>query len=154
MKTAIDMLQEKGNKIFAVDPDTTIYEALHIMVENNIGAILVQNGDEIVGIWTERDLARNSLQAGFDTKVARIGDYMSTHLKKTTDDTTCYAMLDKFLGMRLRHLVVEKDGKFSGLLSIGDVIKAALVERTTELEKLNEMVKWDYYEDWRWKKKD
>lgn len=154
MKTANDMLQEKGKKVFAVAKDNTIYEALHIMVENNIGAILIQEGEEIVGIWTERDLARNSLQAGFDPKIAKVGDYMSTNLKKTADDTTCYAMLDKFLGMRLRHLVVEKDGKFSGLLSVGDVIKAALVEKTTELEKLNKMVKWDYYEDWRWKKKD
>ncbi len=154
MKTAIEMLQEKGNKIYSVPPETTIYDALRIMADNNIGAMLIEESGTISGIWTERDLVRNSLQAGFDTKTAKIGDYMITNLKKTPDDATCYALLDKFLGMRLRHLLVEKDGKLVGLLSVGDVIKAALVQKSTELDKLNAIVKWDYYEDWRWKTND
>lgn len=154
MKTALDMLQEKGNKIFSVPPETTIYDALKIMRDNNIGAMLVKDEGGIAGIWTERDLVRNSLLAGFDVKTAKIGDYMTTSLKKTADDATCYALLDKFLGMRLRHLLVEKDGELVGLLSIGDVIKAALVQKSTELDKLNAIVKWDYYEDWRWKADD
>ena len=154
MKTALDMLQEKGNKIFSVPPDTTIYEALNVMRDHNIGAMLVKENGNIAGIWTERDLVRNSLLAGFDPKTAKIGDYITTNLKKTADDATCYALLDKFLGMRLRHLLVEKDGELIGLLSIGDVIKAALVQKSTELDKLNAIVKWDYYEDWRWKAVD
>ena len=58
--------------------------------------------------------------------------------------------MDKFLGLRLRHLPVEKEGEFIGLLSVGDVLKASLHEKTEELEKLNGMVSWDYYEEWRW----
>ena len=58
--------------------------------------------------------------------------------------------MDKFIGLRLRHLPVEKEGEFIGLLSVGDVLKASLHEKTEELEKLNGMVSWDYYEEWRW----
>ncbi|KAA3609264.1 MAG: CBS domain-containing protein [Calditrichaeota bacterium] len=154
MKTAREMLLEKGNEIIAVSPDATLYDAIQVMIDHNIGAVLIKDGEKITGIWTERDLVRNSVQAGFNPKTAKIGDYMVTNLKKTSGDTTCMAMMDKFLGMRLRHLLVEEQGKITGLISIGDVIKGSLMEKTAELEALNKMVKWDYYENWRWKRKD
>ena len=58
---------------------------------------------------------------------------------------------DKFLGLKLRHLLIEKEGKYIGLLSIGDVIKASIQEKDQELKNLNAMVSWEYYENWRWK---
>ena len=154
MKTAAEMLFEKGGSIVTVPSTTTIVEALHIMVDHSIGAVVIKDDNQVKGIWTERDLMRNTLQAGFNPQTAKIGDYMTTNLKAVSSDSTCFMLLDKFLGLRLRHLLIEKDGEYIGMLSIGDVIKANLVEKTKELEKLNEMISWDYYEDWRWKNED
>ncbi len=80
MKTAEEILQEKARDIISVTPDTTIEEALQLMSYHKIGAILIKEGEHIVGIWTERDLMRNVLSPGFDIRQARIGDYMTTNL--------------------------------------------------------------------------
>lgn len=153
MKTAAEILQDKDSHLISVAPDTSIIEALRIMIKNHIGGILIQEGDDIVGIWTERDLMRNSITANFDVKTAKIKDYMTTGLLCAPHTDTVYQLLDKFLGMRLRHLLIKKDGQYIGLLSIGDVIKATLQEKDIELQELNAMKSWEYYEDWKWRKK-
>lgn len=153
MKTAAELLQEKGNEIFSVPPDSTIYDALQLMNKNNIGAMLVEEDGNIIGIWTERDLTRNILRDGFDIRKTKIKDVMISDLIKVPHDCTTYKMMDIFLGKRLRHLLVEKEGKFIGLLSIGDVIKANLMAKSQELEELNKIVSFEYYSNWRWKKK-
>lgn len=151
MKTAEDILNEKGRDIISVPVDATVMDALRVMNEHKIGAIVVQDGDEYVGIWTERDLLEDSLKDGFDLRTARIRDCMTTGLKSAPHDATCFALSDKFLGIRLRHLLIERDGRYVGLISTGDVIKANLMEKTRELRQLNAMVGWEYYENWRWK---
>jgi CBS domain-containing protein len=153
MKTAEDILRDKEIDIISVTPDTTIIEAIRIMLKNQIGAILVKEGDKIIGIWTERDLMRNIVSAGFDPNTAKIGDYMTTGIKSAPITDTVYMLKDKFLGLRLRHLVIEKEGQYVGLLSTGDVIKTSLQEKDQELHKLNAIVSWEYYENWRWRKK-
>ncbi|MBZ0179877.1 MAG: CBS domain-containing protein [Melioribacteraceae bacterium] len=153
MKTAAELLQEKGNEIFSVPPDSTIYDALQLMNKNNIGAMLVEEDGNIIGIWTERDLTRNMLRDGFDIRKTKIKDVMISDLIKVPHDCTTYKMMDIFLGKRLRHLLVEKEGKFIGLLSTGDVIKANLMAKSQELEELNKIVSFEYYSNWRWKKK-
>jgi signal-transduction protein with cAMP-binding, CBS, and nucleotidyltransferase domain len=78
---------------------------------------------------------------------------MSTGLKSATHTDTVYMLKDKFLGLRLRHLLIEKEGKYIGLLSTGDIIKASLREKDLELKDLNAIVSWEYYENWRWRKR-
>ncbi|MFT5378303.1 MAG: CBS domain-containing protein [Candidatus Latescibacterota bacterium] len=150
MQTAEDIVRMKNNEIISVSPQATIAEALQIMVTHKIGAILVFDAGLIAGIWTERDLMRNTLLEGFDPQQARLGDYMVKEVTFASYNETIYELMDKFLGLRLRHLPVEKEGELIGLLSIGDVLKASLYEKTKELEKLNGMVSWAYYEEWRW----
>ncbi len=153
MLTAGEILEKKGHDIISVSPESTIYEALKIMLGKNIGAILVKDGENYVGIWTERDLMRNVMDENFNPRTEKVKDHMVTGLKYASHSDNCYQLLDKFLGMRLRHLLIEKNGKFIGLLSAGDVNKALLMEKTKEIERLNQMVSWRYYEDWKWKKK-
>ncbi|MGD8779262.1 MAG: CBS domain-containing protein [Ignavibacteria bacterium] len=153
MKTAEEMLKDKSLGMITVPKDSTIHEAIKIMNENKIGAILVKDGEDIVGIWTERDLLRNSMDDAFDRKTAKISDYMSTELKFVQHNETVYQLHDKFLGMRLRHLLVEKGGKYIGMISTGDVMKTVLNEKEKELKALNAMTSWEYYDNWRWSKK-
>lgn len=154
MKTAEDILMEKNRDMICVSPETTIHDALQTMVEYKIGAILVKDGEDLVGIWTERDLMRNVLEQGFDVRTARIGDYMTRGLLSVPHTADIYTMKDRFLGKRLRHLLVERDGKFIGMVSAGDVMKAALADKSEELDNLNAAVNFDYYENWKWKKKN
>jgi signal-transduction protein with cAMP-binding, CBS, and nucleotidyltransferase domain len=151
--TAADILETKGGSIISVDIDATVADALHIMIEKKIGAILIKEGDEIKGIWTERDLMKNVITDGFYSKTTKIKDVMTTNLISVPHTASLYQLMDKCLGMRLRHLLVEKDGKYIGLLSAGDITRAHLVEKSTELEELNKMANWDYYENWKFSKK-
>ena len=153
MRTAEQIVRDKDRRLIAVSPDATIAEALRLMIDNQIGAMLIKESDQIVGIWTERDLLRNTMTAGFYPETARIGDYMSRGLPSAPHDDSCFQLLDKFLGLRRRHLLIKKDDQYLGLLSIGDVIKSCLQAKDEELRKLNAFVSWEYYENWRWRKK-
>ena len=149
MKTAEDVLRGKGCEIISVPPDATVSDAVKLMVGNKVGAVLVKEGETYIGIWTERDLMRNTTLSDFNPSTAVISEYMETGLKSCDATETVYQLMDKFLGLRLRHLLVEREGEYIGLLSIGDVIKASLRLRTAELEQLNEAVNWEYYADWK-----
>jgi len=150
MKTAKEMVEEKGGEIVCVPMGTTVFEALQKMCRRKVGAILVLRNDDVAGIWTERDLLIHIVDADFDPKTALIENYMTTDLFFARHDETLYNLMDKFLGLRIRHLPVSENGEFIGLLSSGDVMKAAISAKNTELEKLNDMVSWEYYENWRW----
>ncbi|UCH92502.1 MAG: CBS domain-containing protein [Candidatus Aminicenantes bacterium] len=152
MRTAEEILKHKGIDMISVDHDTPVCEALEVMNEKRIGAILVKQNDDIVGIWTERDLMKDCLGEGFDPKKGKVRDFMSANLQTAKHDANVYELMDKFLGKRMRHLLVEKDGKYIGILSSGDVMRATLSEKDDELKRLNAMVSWDYYENWKWEK--
>lgn len=150
MKTALEILNCKDDCVIYVDENATIHEALRLMNANHIGSMVVKKGDDMVGIWTERDLVNNANEEGFNPKSAKVSDKMSSPVKSVPHTATTYEIMDTILGLRLRHLGVEKDGKVVGILSAGDVMRAALVEKNDELKKLNSMVSWEYYEKWNW----
>ena len=150
MKTAKEMVQEKGGEIVCVPVGTTVFEALQKMCRHKVGAILVLRNDDVAGIWTERDLLIHIVEADFDPRTALIEDYMTTDLVFARHHETLYNLMDKFLWLRIRHLPVKENDEFIGLLSSGDVMKAPISAKSAELEKLNDMVGWEYYENWRW----
>jgi signal-transduction protein with cAMP-binding, CBS, and nucleotidyltransferase domain len=151
MKTANDMLTEKGSDILCVPEGTAVLDALKQMNARKVGAILVTRDGKPSGIWTERDLMRNILDAAFDPETTRIEDVMTRDLISASHTDTVYNLMDKFLGLRVRHLLVEKAGETIGMISSGDVMKASIQEKDEELKQLNSMVGWDYYENWRWR---
>lgn len=153
MITAAEILENKGGKVISVDIEATVAEALQTMLQNKIGAILIQEGEVIKGIWTERDLMKNVVTEGFYSKTTKIKDVMTTKLISSPHTENIYRMMDKCLGMRLRHLLIEKDGQYIGLLSTGDLTRAHLMIKTAELEELNKIADMDYYENWKWNKK-
>jgi len=150
MKFAGDLLEGKNADMIAARADQTVLEVLRIMVEKNIGAILVKENDQIVGIWTEKDFVRNSLQAGFDPRTSRIGDYMTTTLHKASVMTPIPRLQEMYLGLYTRYVMIEKDGQYVGLLSIGDVLRANLLAKDREIKDLNALASWEYYENWGW----
>ena len=137
--TAEDIVAEKGSQIISVAPETTIFDALKLMVESKIGAIMVKEGEIYIGIWTERDLMRNTISEGFDPKTAKVGDYMTKELLYVPHDASVYKIKDKFLGKRVRRMLVARRDQYIGLLTVGDVIRASLQEREKEVKKLGDL---------------
>jgi len=149
MKTAQDILQEKkAPEMVTISVNATIYDAIGRMVENKIGAMLVTRGNEIIGIWTERDYLRNTLEPGFDPRSARICDFMNTDLIAAAHDTPIIKLQEKFLGLYIRHILIKKESKYIGMLSVGDVMRATLLEKDEEIRNLNKIASWEYYENW------
>jgi signal-transduction protein with cAMP-binding, CBS, and nucleotidyltransferase domain len=151
MKIAEDLICDKNRDIVSVPVTATVGEAVALMEKENVGCLLVKSDGGIVGIWTERDLARDLAIDGFGIESARIGDYMSHPVISCEWNESVYNLMDKFLGLRVRHLLVEKDGESLGLLSAGDVMKAAIREKDRELSQAHSDLSWDYYEAWKHK---
>jgi signal-transduction protein with cAMP-binding, CBS, and nucleotidyltransferase domain len=153
MKTAGDILNDKKRDMVTVRPEQTIREALERMQVHRIGAVLVKRGEKIVGIWSERDLARDILKRGFDIDTAIVENYMSTRLYTAPEDTPILKLQEMFLGLFIRHILITHRRKTVGLLSIGDVMRASLLEKETQIRDLNAMASWEYYENWGWDRK-
>jgi signal-transduction protein with cAMP-binding, CBS, and nucleotidyltransferase domain len=153
MRTAEDILTEKKRDPVWVRKDQSVFDAIQLMVEHAIGAILVKAGDRFIGIFTERDLLRNIALPGFNPKTAMVSDVMSSPLYCGTHDMTLLKLHEKFLGLFIRHLMIEKDGQQIGLISSGDVMRASLLEKDNQIKALNEIASWEYYEDWGWDRK-
>ena len=150
MKTAGEILKEKKREMVCISSDKTIRDAIRLMNDNNIGAILVKEKDQIVGIWTERDLLHNMNLPEFNPDTDLIGDHMTTGLHKISNDTSILRINEMFLGLFIRHILVEKDGIYIGVLSIGDVLRASLIEQDRQIKSLNKIASWEYYENWGW----
>lgn len=153
MQTAEDILKEKKRDMITASPDQTVRAVLEIMHADRIGAMLVKRADRIVGIWTERDLARDILTPGFDIDTAKVGDHMTTKLYTAPHDTPILKLQEMFLGLFVRHILIVQKRKTVGLLSIGDVLRASLLEKDHQIRELTAVASWEYYENWGWDRK-
>ena len=132
-----------------VSTEATVYQAVKIMTQNRVGSIVIVDEGRIVGIWTERDLMYRVLAEDFDPKTELVSSSMTRHLISANIDEQAIQLYDKFLGRRIRHLLIEDNGEYVGILSVGDVMRANLQQSTEEYRELNEMVSLEYYENWK-----
>lgn len=132
MATVEYLLKQKGNLVYTVTPDDTVLDALKIMAEQNIGAVLVMEGAQVVGIFSERDYARRGILMG-NSEMTRIRDVMSTTVYFIGPEESCGAILARMTEKHIRHLPVIKDGKVVGVISIGDVVKAIIDEKQSTI---------------------
>lgn len=153
MKTAEDIVREKGSEVVSVTKTQTVAEAIELMNTHRVGAILVREGGDMVGIWTERDYLRNSSDPSFDPRSAKVAERMSSPLRFARHDATLTQLEEMILGLYVRHLPVEKDGQFIGMVSVGDVLRANLLEKDRQIKELNSIASWQYYENWGWDRK-
>ncbi|HWU82537.1 MAG TPA: CBS domain-containing protein [Methylophilaceae bacterium] len=126
MKTVSQLLETKGHQIYSVAPDSLVYDALLLMAEHHIGALLVMRGDELVGIFSERDYAREVVIKGRTSATTAVQDIMSTKLITVSPENTVEECMNLMSGKRIRHLPVIDHGKVVGLLSIGDLVQATI----------------------------
>jgi signal-transduction protein with cAMP-binding, CBS, and nucleotidyltransferase domain len=151
MNIAEDLIKDKNRELVSVPSSTTINEAVSLMAKENVGCLLVSAADKIEGIWTERDLVHNIAEHGFAIGSDTIDKYMSSPVRSCKWNESVYSLMDTFLGLRIRHVLVEKDGEYIGLLSSGDVMKSAIRAKDHDLAQANANLSWDYYEEWMYK---
>ncbi|BAI80903.1 signal transduction protein [Deferribacter desulfuricans SSM1] len=145
MQTTVkDILAKKGNQIFTVSADSTVYDALKVMADNNIGSVLVMDGDKMVGIFTERDYARKLILKGKYSKDTPIKEVMTEKVISIKPEATTEACLALMTEKRIRHLPVMQDGKVIGLISIGDVVKQIIEDRESYIRDLERFITGDY----------
>jgi CBS domain-containing protein len=140
MKTVRDVLGNKGGQIWSVRPDNTVYEALQLMAEKEIGAVLVMEGEKPVGILSERDYARQVILKGRASKDTPVREIMSTKLVYVRPEQTVEDCMALMTDKRIRHLPVLVEGKLEGVLSIGDIVKAVISEKQFLIEQLENYI--------------
>ena len=125
-KTVGSILKTKGNQVWSVGPDTSVFDALALMGEKNLGAVLVLEGGKIAGIFSERDYARKIILKGKASKDTPVRDIMTPRILCVTPATTVDQCLALMTGKRVRHLPVCDGDRLEGMISIGDVVKEVI----------------------------
>jgi CBS domain-containing protein len=139
-KTVAAILRSKGYDIYYVSPDATVFEALKIMADNGVGALLVLDGEKLVGIMSERDYARKVILLGKSSREAKVREIMSDKVFYVQPHRTADECMALMINKRIRHLPVIDDGKLKGVISIGDVVKAVIDEKEFVIEQLEEYI--------------
>jgi len=147
MQTVKDLLKERKKEIFSVQPKATVFEALKIMGEKEIGSVMVidQKG-KVIGILSERDYARKVILKGKTSRETLVEEIMTPFDKMYTvkPETSVEDCMVVITGKRVRHLPVFDGDKFVGLVSIGDVVKSMLIARDSMIEHLSDYISGKY----------
>ena len=140
MGTVNTILKAKGNTTFTIIPDTMVYNALEIMVEKNVSALLVMENEKLAGIFTERDYARKVILKGKSSKETMIGEIMTRDLITVSLNTSIDSCMRLMTGKHIRHLPVVDNGQLLGIISIGDVVKYIIEEQKFIIENMEHYI--------------
>jgi CBS domain-containing protein len=136
MRTIKQILKQKGEEIWSIGPDATVFEALQLMAAKDVGALLVMDGSKPVGVFSERDYARKVILKEKSSRETSVREIMSAHLISITPDQTNEQGLALMTARRIRHLPVIAGKKLVGFISIGDLVKSIMDEQKVAIDKL------------------
>ena len=136
MKTVAQLLDEKGRDIIAVRPTDTVMGALSLMSQKNVGALLVMDGDTLVGIFSERDYARKMILYGSGSATAKVSDLMTAQVIHARPEQTLDECMAIMTEKRFRHMPVLDGGKVIGVISATDLIRQTISAQDYAAEQL------------------
>lgn len=140
MRTVRQLLDAKPAEILSITPDAPVIEALRRMAEHEVGALLVMEGPELVGIVSERDYARKVVLLGRASKDTPVREIMTAQVRTVSPSDTVEHCMQLMTDRRIRHLPVLDGGRVVGVLSIGDLVKAVIEEQQQTLEQLQRYI--------------
>jgi len=140
MSTVRDMLKVKGGQVWSISPETTVLEALTLMAEKNVGALVVLHEEKLVGIISERDFARAIAKLGRCLIEVPVRDYMTKEVITAIPDTTTEECMELMSAKKIRHLPVQLGDKLVGLISIGDVVKEVISTKESHIHTLENYI--------------
>lgn len=139
-----DLLKSKSQEIQSVSPDATVYDALKLMSEKEIGALIVMEGEKVVGIISERDYARKIILRGKTSKETLVREIMTSDLIKVKPENSVEECMILMTGKHVRHLPVFDQEKFVGIISIGDVVKSIISKQEMLIDQLSNYISGRY----------
>jgi len=136
MQTVRDILKAKGTDVWSVEPNATVFEALQRMAEREVGALVVMQGTQIVGLMSERDYARKIILHGRASPTTLVKEIMTSPVMYIHLDQAIEECMSLMTEKRMRHLPVIENGKLVGLISIGDIVKSIITDQQFIIEQL------------------
>jgi CBS domain-containing protein len=140
MKLVKHIIDTKGNEIWHIAPDNSVLDAIKLMAEKGIGALLVMENENLVGIVSERDYARKVILQGKSSRETPVSEIMTAEVFSTEPLETVEDCMKLMTDKRIRHLPVLENEKVVGVLSIGDLVKAIIAEREFTIRQLENYI--------------
>jgi CBS domain-containing protein len=140
MKKIRNILENKGHQVYSVNPQTSVYDALHVMMEKNISSLLIMENEVLKGIFTERDYARKLVLQGKSSKDTPIADIMTADLYTITPSHTIDHCMEMMSSYKIRHLPVIDNNRVTGMVSIGDVVKFIIEDQKRTIQQLESYI--------------
>lgn len=134
------LLQQKGDTVHTIGPEATVFEALKLMAEHNVGALLVLKEGELKGIISERDYARKVILHDRRSKETRVSEIMTEQVITVSPEQPLEDCMNLMTEWRVRHLPVVEHGRLIGIISIGDVVKALISQQAFLIEQLTRYI--------------
>ncbi len=131
---------KQNNRILALTPDAMVIDALELMTKENVGAVMVAENEKLVGIFSERDYARKGIIMGRKAKSTPLTEVMTSNVFTVTPDMNMEDCMQLFSDKRIRHLPVVHDSDLLGMLSIGDIVTAIIVEQKEHIQFLEKYI--------------
>ena len=135
------ILDQKGHQVWSVHPADTVYDAIRMMADKNVGSLVVLDGSKIVGIVTERHYARNVFLKGRASPQTRVDEIMERNVVCVEPDQSIEECMAIMSAKRVRHLPVINNGKLLGIVSIGDLVKSIISDREFVIEQLEHYIR-------------
>lgn len=140
MRTVRQLLEAKTPEVFAIGPDAPVIDAIRLMAEKRIGAVLVMEGARLAGILSERDYARKIVLQGRSSADTPVRDIMTAQVISVSLSDTADRCMQLVTDKRIRHLPVLEGGQVIGVVSIGDLVKAVIEDQQVELDQLQRYI--------------
>ena len=144
MSTVSEIISGKGDAVHTIERDKTVFEAIRLMVNANVGSLIITDGDTICGIFTERDYLRRIVLEGRTSKDTPVIEVTTERLVVVEPSRSIEECMSMMTSERIRHLPVIDEGKLIGLVSIGDLVKHLSREREAEIRYLTEYIAGKY----------
>ena len=135
-----DILALKGQSVWSVAPDSSVYDAMKLMAEKGIGALMVMQGEKLVGIISERDYARKVILQGRASRTTQVREIMTSHVLYAQPEQNIEECMAVMTDKRVRHLPVFDEGRLLGVISIGDLVKSIITEQKFMIEQLEKYI--------------
>jgi CBS domain-containing protein len=140
MTTVRHLLDRKGSQVYSIDAEDPVLEAIQLMADRHVGALVVMRGQELVGIVSERDYARKVILLGRSSSETPVWQIMSSPVITVTPDRSVNDCMRTVTENRIRHLPVTDQGRVVGMISIGDLVKAVIEEQQQTIEQLESYI--------------
>lgn len=141
MKLVKHLLDAKGRHVVSIASDASVFDAIKLMADKAIGSLVVLDaGDKLIGIVTERDYARKVIIKGRSSRETQVADIMTTNVLTATSDHTVNACMEVMTEKRIRHLPVVEDDRVIAMVSIGDLVQAIIADQQEEIQHLEHYI--------------